>query len=128
MKKIVVLILITFLLTGCGAIKKISKEKTGEKYSLVSTSDRLVFQDGDNYEVIYFENEKIVKVESAIKFKTEEEAKDYYLKENYGNNDTIKLVGDTFILEQLPDYFEDYKDLNKGELEEYMKSANYIKK
>lgn len=128
MKKLFCLFLIIFLLTGCDGIKKIRGDKNVNKYSLESTNDRLVFQNDDKYEIVYFENEKIVKVESAIKFETENEAKEYYLKESYGNNNTIKRIYDTFIIEQTDDYFEDYKDLSKTQLTDYMESANYVKK
>ena len=128
MKKFLYLFLIIFLITGCDGIKKIKSENNFEKYSLESTSDRLVFKNDNNYEIVYFENEKIVKVESAIKFETEELAKEYYLKESYGNNSTIRYIYDTFIIEQDEDYFEDYKDLSKEQLIDYMVNANYEKK
>ena len=127
MKKVLCLILILFLLTGCEGIKKIKSDKNFNNYSLKSTSDRLVFRNENKYEIVYFENEKIIKVESAIKFNSENEAKEYYLKESYGNNNTIKYVYNIFIIEQLDDYFEDYKDLSKEQLIDYMQNANYEK-
>ena len=127
MKKVLCLILILFLLTGCEGIKKIKSDKNFNNYSLKSTSDRLVFRNENKYEIVYFENEKIIKVESAIKFNSENEAKEYYLKESYGNNNTIKYVYNIFIIEQLDDYFEDYKDLSKEQLIDYMQNANYVK-
>ena len=131
MKKIVYLIAICILLVGCGNVKKEEvkepkKEKEVEKYSLVSTDNRLVFKSEDTYEVVYFEDEKIVKVETAIKFKTPEEAEQYYKEESFGNSETISYMYDVFITEETEDYWEDYKDLNKQELTKYMSDADYV--
>ena len=129
MKKIVYLIAICILLVGCGNVKKeeVKKpKKEVEKYSLVSTDNRLVFKSEDTYEVVYFEDEKIVKVETAIKFKTPEEAEQYYKEETFGNSETISYMYDVFITEETEDYWEDYKDLNKQELTKYMSDADYV--
>ena len=134
MKKVIYLITVCLLLVGCGNVKKEAtkepeKEETEvEKYSLVSTSDRLVFksEEDDIYEIVYFEDETIVKVETAIKFKTPAEAEQYYKEESIGNSETISYMYDVFITEETEDYWEDYKDLNKENLEKYMQEANYI--
>ncbi len=126
MKKILYLIPICLLIVGCGTkkIENIDVEVT-EKYSLVSTGDRLVFESENNYEIVYFEGNKIVKVETAIKFPTEEEAKQYYKEESISNSDVVRYAGDVFIVEETEDYWEDYKDLSREELKEYMKNAEY---
>ncbi|MBP5408088.1 MAG: hypothetical protein J6Y42_03010 [Bacilli bacterium] len=134
MKKVIYLITVCLLLVGCGNVKKEEtkepekEEKEVEKYSLVSTSDRLVFksEEDDIYEIVYFEDETIVKVETAIKFKTPAEAEQYYKEESIGNSETISYMYDVFITEETEDYWEDYKDLNKENLEKYMQEANYI--
>ncbi len=134
MKKVIYLIAVCLLLVGCGNVKKEEtkepekEEKEVEKYSLVSTSDRLVFksEEDDIYEIVYFEDETIVKVETAIKFKTPAEAEQYYKEESIGNSETISYMYDVFITEETEDYWEDYKDLNKENLEKYMQEANYI--
>ncbi len=128
MKRILCFILILILLTGCGNISKkgkINKDDKIPKYSLISTENRLVFKNGNNYEVVYYENNKIVKVESVIKFNTKEEAQRYYKEESYGNSKTIRNVYDCFITEELDDYWEDFKDLNPEELKNYFKNANF---
>ena len=134
MKKVIYLIAVCLLLVGCGNVKKEEtkepekEEKEVQKYSLVSTSDRLVFksEEDDIYEIVYFEDETIVKVETAIKFKTPAEAEQYYKEESIGNSETISYMYDVFITEETEDYWEDYKDLNKENLEKYMQEANYI--
>ena len=129
MKKLLIL-LFCLCLVGCGKVtkekEKINKEDKIQKYSLVSSVDRLVFKNENNYEVVYYENDKIVKVESAIKFDTKEEAQRHYKEESYGSSETLKCIYDVFIVEELEDYWEDYKDLNKDELIDYMGNANYI--
>lgn len=128
LKKLACLFVVCILLVGCGTIEREEKEKTEkevEKYSLVSTKDRLVFKSEDIYEVVYYENDKIVKVETAIKFKTAAEAEQYYKEESYGNFETISYVYDVFITEETDDYWEDYKDLNQEELKNYMEQAEY---
>lgn len=128
LKKIFCLFLIVFIITGCGKAeinKNSNKEEQIKKYSLISTTDRLVFKNGSNYEIIYYENSKIVKVESAIKFNTEAEAKKYFNEESYGTSDIISYIYDTFIIEQTEDYWEDFKDLSPEELKEYFKNANF---
>ena len=74
--KVLLILLILVSLTGCGKVKKIPQEKLDKpEYVLKSSEDRLVSShDSNKYEVVYYENDKIVKVESAIKFKTKEEA------------------------------------------------------
>ena len=130
MKKFICLFLMFILLVGCGKIKELEvdqKKKDDKivKYSLVSTEERLVFKKGDNYEIVYYENEKIVKVESAIKFESEELAKKHYKEESYGSSENIKYIYDTYIIEQLDDYWEDYKDLDKEELKKYFQEAGF---
>ena len=128
LKKLACLFVVCILLVGCGTIEREEKEKIEkevEKYSLVSTKDRLVFKSEDIYEVVYYENDKIVKVETAIKFKTPAEAEQYYKEESYGNFETISYVYDVFITEETDDYWEDYKDLNQEELKNYMEQAEY---
>lgn len=129
MKKVFCLLAICIILVGCGKVKnndiKPNKEEQIKKYSLVSTDDRLVFKNDNNYEVVYYENGKIVKVESAIKFDTEAEAKRYFLKESYGSSDVINYIYDVFIIEQTSDYWDDYKSLNQEELKEYFKKADF---
>ena len=134
MKKVIYLIAVCLLLVGCGNVKKEEtkepekEEKEVEKYSLVSTWDRLVFksEEDDIYEIVYFEDDVIVKVETAIKFKTPAEAEQYYKEESVGNSETISYMYDVFITEETEDYWEDYKDLNRDNLEKYMQEANYI--
>ena len=134
MKKVIYLIAVCVLLVGCGNVKKEEtkepekEEKEVEKYSLVSTWDRLVFksEEDDIYEIVYFEDDVIVKVETAIKFKTPAEAEQYYKEESVGNSETISYMYDVFITEETEDYWEDYKDLNRDNLEKYMQEANYI--
>ena len=104
---------------------KKEKEKEIKKYSLNSTENRLVFKNDNTYEVVYYENDKIVKVESAIKFSTPAEAEKYYKEESYGSSDIISYMYDVFIVEETDDYWEDYKDLNRDDLKEYMKNAEY---
>lgn len=128
MKKILCLFLIFLATIGCGKVQTIEepkKEEQIEKYSLTSTSERLVFKNDNNYEVVYYENDKIVKVESAIKFATEAEAKRYFLEESYGTSDEISYIYDTFIIEQTDDYWEDFKDLNSEELKAYFKNSAF---
>jgi len=129
MKKILWLLILILAISGCGKVNKKddlpSKEKNIEKYSLISTENRLVFKNGENYEIIYYENGNIIKVESAIKFDSESAAKLYFEEESYGSSDIIKYVYDVFIVEQTTDYWEDYKDLSPEELKEYYKKANF---
>ena len=126
MKKLVFVLIICLFLIGCGKVeKKNIKEKNIEKYSLVSSKERLVFKNNNNYEIVYYENDKIIKVESAIKFDSAAAAKRHYLEESYGNNGTINYIDDVFIVLQDSDYWEDYKDLNKEELKDYLSNANY---
>ena len=128
MKKVLYLIAVCLLLVGCGTIKNEEHEKPTKeikKYSLVSTDDRLVFKNEDTYEVVYYENDKIFKVESVIKFDTPEEAEKYFKEESYGNSETISCVYDVFITEETDDYWEDYKDLSREELKKYMSEAEY---
>ena len=128
MKKVLYLLLV-FLLVGCVEIKKNPapepKEVKKEKYSLVSSDDRLVFKEDNNYEIVYYEDFKIVKVEIAIKFDSEEEAMKHYKIESTRISEGIKYVDDTYIAEQDIDYWEDYKDLNKDELKNYFEKAGY---
>ena len=128
MKKYLCFLLI-ILSVGCGNVKKveepIEKEDKREKYSLVSSENRLVFQKDNNYEIVYYENSKIVKVESAIKFNSEQEAKRHYIEEKYGTSDNIKYVYDVYIVEQIEDYYEDYKKLKKDDLKDYFAKAGY---
>lgn len=129
MKKVVLFLSLVIILTGCGQVvkekEKINKDDKKPKYVLVSTEDRLVFKNGNNYEIIYYENEKIVKVESAIKFASEAEAKKYYLEESYGSSDIINYVYDVFIVLQTEDYWEDFKNLTKEELKAYLKASEF---
>ena len=128
MKKVLCLFLILLFITGCGKVVNTTtpnKEKQIQKYSLVSTSDRLVFKNDNTYEVIYYENDKIVKVETAIKFATEAEAKRYFMEESYGTSDIISYIYDTFIIEQTDDYWYDYKDLSPDELKDYFKNTDF---
>ena len=118
-----------FLLVGCGKLVDnypIQKqEPKKEVYSLVSSIDRYVFKKDNNYEIIYYEDSKIVKVETAIKFDSEEEAKKHFTMESYSTSENIKYVYDVYIVEESDDYYEDYKDLSKNELKEYFKKAGY---
>lgn len=129
MKKGLVLIIICLLLVGCGNIKKEENnekpKKEVEKYSLVSTDNRLVFKNENSYEVVYYENGIITKVESAIKFDTKEEAERYYKEESFGSSETISYIYDVFIVEETEDYWEDFKDLTKDALINYMEEAEY---
>ena len=129
MKKISYLFIICVFLIGCVNVssntKKDNKQENIEKYSLVSSENRLVFKNENSYEIIYYENDKIVKVESAIKFDTPEEAKKYYTEESYGSSDIISCVYDVFIVEETEEYWEDYKDLNVDEIKQYMEKADY---
>lgn len=131
MKVVVKILVLMSILTLCGCSANNEKEKSKvkkepiENYSLVSTEDRLVFNQKNKYEIVNYENDKIVKVETAIKFKTEEEALKYYKQESFGSSYEIKVVYDVFVREELTDYWEDYKSLSKSELKEYMKKANF---
>lgn len=127
MKKIICLILMCLLIVGCNSTKEPEEinVKVEEKYSLVSTDDRLVFNYEDNYEIVYYEDGNIVKVETAIKFLTEEEAKQYFKEEQYGSSETIRRSYDVVIIEETDDYWEDYKNLSPEDLKTYMANAEY---
>ena len=127
MKKYAILAIICLLLIGCESTKeeKTKPEKKIEKYSLVSTEDRLVFKSEDNYEVVFYENDKIVGVESVIKFKTPEEAENYFKEESYGSSEEIRVVYDVFITSETEDYWEDYENLSREDLKKYMEDAEY---
>ena len=115
------------LIVGCNSTKEPEEinVKVEEKYSLVSTDDRLVFNYEDNYEIVYYEDGNIVKVETAIKFLTEEEAKQYFKEEQYGSSETIRRSYDVVIIEETDDYWEDYKNLSPEDLKTYMANAEY---
>lgn len=128
MKNFIVLLITCLLLIGCGNVKKeeiVKPQKEIEKYSLVSSDSRLVFKNENTYEIVYYENDKVFKVETAIKFNTPAEAERYFKEESYGNSETIRYVYDVFIVEETNDYWEDYKDLSREELVDYMKKAEY---
>lgn len=129
LKKVLCTVLLCLAIVGCGNVKnnneKIDNKNQLEKYSLNSSNGRLVFKKDNNYEIVYFENEKIIKVESAIKFETEAEAKKYFLEESYGNSNVINRIYDVFIIEQVDDYWEDYKSLSSEELKNYYKQADF---
>ena len=127
MKKFVILSLVCLFLIGCDDLRDVipGQSKDIEEYSLVSTEDRLVFKNDDYYEIIYYDNENIVKVETAIKFATEEEAENHYKEEKNNSYGEARYVYNVFVFEEIEDYWTDYKDLSKSEIIQYMKNANY---
>lgn len=132
MKKLIKIISIIFvlcLISGCTISKEndtTKKNKPKEEYSLISTDERLVFSKDDAYEIIYFEEEKIVKVETAIKYKTEEEAqRNYKIESKNAYYESINYFNNILVKEQLSTYWEDYKDLNKKDLKAYYEKAEY---
>ena len=132
MKKLIKIISIIFvlcLISGCTISKENDTTKTNkpkEEYSLISTDERLVFSKDDAYEIIYFEEEKIVKVETAIKYKTEEEAqRNYKIESKNAYYESINYFNNILVKEQLSTYWEDYKDLNKKDLKAYYEKAEY---
>lgn len=132
MKKLIKIISIIFvlcLISGCTISKEndtTKKNKPKEEYSLISTDERLVFSKDNTYEIIYFEEEKIVKVETAIKYKTEEEAqRNYKIENKNAYYESINYFNNILVKEQLSTYWEDYKDLNKKDLKAYYEKAEY---
>ncbi|MCI5703238.1 MAG: hypothetical protein MR265_04555 [Erysipelotrichaceae bacterium] len=123
--KVLLILLILVSLTGCGKVKKIPQEKLDKpEYVLKSSEDRLVFShDSNKYEVVYYENDKIVKVESAIKFKTKEEAKQKYLEEKINTFNQTDYINNIYVAIEREDYYEDYKNLSKEELKKYFEKA-----
>lgn len=123
--KVLLILLILIFLTGCGKVKKIPQEKLDKpEYVLKSSEDRLVFShDSNKYEVVYYENDKIVKVESAIKFKTKEEAKQKYLEEKINTFNQTDYINNIYVAIESEDYYEDYKNLSKEELKKYFAKA-----
>lgn len=127
-RPLLIFIIILFI-PGCSEIASNENNylESKEEYSLISTANRLVFSLNDKYEIVYYDNNKIVKVETAIKFKTEEEAKFKCQKESLNNNysSNHRYIYNIFIQEETIDYWEDYKTLNQNELENYMKKAGF---
>lgn len=123
--KVLLILLILVSLTGCGKVKEIPQEKLDKpEYILKSSEDRLVFShDSNKYEVVYYENDKIVKVESAIKFKTKEEAKQKYLEEKINTFNQTDYINNIYVAIEREDYYEDYKNLSKEELKKYFEKA-----
>ena len=123
--KVLLILLILIFLTGCGKVKKIPQEKLDKpEYVLKSSEDRLIFShDSNKYEVVYYENDKIVKVESAIKFKTKEEAKQKYLEEKINTFNQTDYINNIYVAIESEDYYEDYKNLSKEELKKYFAKA-----
>ena len=123
--KVLLILLILVSLTGCGKVKKIPQEKLDKpEYVLKSSEDRLVFShDSNKYEVVYYENDKIVKVESAIKFKTKEEAKQKYLEEKINTFNQTDYINNIYVVIEREDHYEDYKNLSKEELKKYFEKA-----
>lgn len=130
--KIIIYIFSLFLIVGCGSVNlqesdNKQNQESIKEYSLVSAPERLVFKNGNKYEIVFYENEKIVKVETAIKFETAAEAESYYKQESFGNYSiNCRYIYNVFIQEELTSYWEDYKDLDKEELEAYYLKAEFI--
>lgn len=132
MKNKVIICLITLVLclsiTGCS--NKSSKENQSsiqnkEVYSLTSTDNKLVFYDGSTYEVYYYSNDKIDKVEVPTVFDSESLAKKEYEDRGGKENTDIKYVGNIFINTPSSSYYDNVKDYTQEQLKEFMSSNGY---
>ena len=127
--KTLLIFTIILFISGCNEtkIKENNHNESKEEYSLISTTNRLVFSFNDKYEIVYYENNKIIKVETAIKLETEEEAKLKCQKESLNNNYSTnhRYIYNIFIQEETIDYWEDYKSLDQNELKIYMQNAGF---
>lgn len=127
--KTLLIFTIILFISGCNEtkIKENNHNESKEEYSLISTTNRLVFSFNDKYEIVYYENNKIIKVETALKLETEEEAKLKCQKESLNNNYSTnhRYIYNIFIQEETIDYWEDYKSLDQNELKIYMQNAGF---
>ena len=62
--KTLLIFTIILFISGCNEtkIKENNHNESKEEYSLISTTNRLVFSFNDKYEIVYYENNKIIKV------------------------------------------------------------------
>lgn len=127
--KTLLIFTIILFISGCNEtkIKENNHNESKEEYSLISTTNRLVFSFNDKYEIVYYENNKIIKVETALKLENEEEAKLKCQKESLNNNYSTnhRYIYNIFIQEETIDYWEDYKSLDQNELKIYMQNAGF---
>ena len=127
--KTLLIFTIILFISGCNEtkIKENNHNESIEEYSLISTTNRLVFSFNDKYEIVYYENNKIIKVETALKLENEEEAKLKCQKESLNNNYSTnhRYIYNIFIQDETIDYWEDYKSLDQNELKIYMQNAGF---
>ena len=103
-------------------------EETEELIQLSSNDKRLVFQDGENYKVFNYEEDKITGYKNYMNYKTIESARNTVdiIKVNYSNDEDIKEVTREaqFIVIT---YNDDYIKNNFTTIDELRKSLSSLK-
>lgn len=121
-------LLFTFILcitlTGCFE-EKVGDSDKKEEYSLVSTQDRLVFKNKDNYEIYYMGDSVIEKIEKAKIFSSSYYANEYYTKQNALMYKSIKCIDNIVIFEMNDEYLNQNKYLTKTDLIHTMEKSGF---
>ena len=132
MKRKIILIIVCFLLIGCGKKEEQiidNKEEIKEDLiKLVSNDKRIVYQDEENYKVFYYEEDKVISYKIYIDYKTIDSAKNTLdiIKVNYSSNKDIKSV-DREAQFIVITYNEEYVKKNYTTTEELKKTFSNLK-
>ena len=124
----IVFIFICTILTGC--ISNYNKNEdlsNNETYSLVSSSNRLVFKKSNNYEVYYISGNMITKIEKVKAFSNEDYANEYYSKQNALLYKSVKCLDTLVIFEMDDEYLNENKYLTETDLVYNMKESGFTK-
>lgn len=113
-------------LTGCMTNK--SEDLTqNETYSLVSSSDRLVFKKSNNYEVYYIGDNIVTKIEKVKAFSNADYANEYYAKQNALMYKSVRCIDTLVIFEMNDEYLNENKYLTETDLVYNMEESGFIK-
>lgn len=118
---------ICIITTGCVNSNTNEDIDNKEEYSLVSTTNRLVFKKSNNYEVYYMGDNIVTKIEKVKVFSTKDYANEYYAKQNALQYKSIRCIDNLVIFEMDDEYLNDNKYLTETDLVYNMKELGFIK-
>ena len=121
---LVFVVSVLFLLSLTGCLSNNINEMEDEKYSLVSTENKLVFKKDNNYEVFYL-NEGVYKIEKVKAFANETYANQYYAENDSLEYKSVLCVDNLVIFEMPSEYLNSYSGMLRTDIMFSMVESGY---